>query len=176
MTRNNTNIVPLNWIKDSSQYALIPGHERKKKVRRIKSLSRAKGKCCFTPGISKYMIDFIYRAVIKLGLREKKLLFSRGAVRKNGMTLINAVGISELDWDVGTSIRIPHRLNYNCRITLIIENRERSLRLMEVIVLSALLHIAHPGKPRSWCSDMSAAVITGGWQRLKAGLPAISKK
>ena len=170
-----SNITPLNWVKESNQYALIPGHEKRKPIRRIKSLNSAKGNCFFTPGISKNMMDFIYRAVTKLGLKDKKLLFSKGAVKQKNRSALNAVGISELDWDVGISIRIPHKLNYNQRMTLLINKKEHRLRLMEIIVLSALLHIAYPGKARSWCADMSASIISGGWPRLGKCMPDILK-
>ncbi|MCU0822818.1 MAG: hypothetical protein MUC95_10185 [Spirochaetes bacterium] len=176
MSSVTSNITLLNRVKDSNQYALIPGREKQRMIRRLKSLNRSKGGCYFTTGISKDMIDFIYRAVTKLGLKEKKILFSRGAVKLNNLTALNAVGISELDWDVGISIRIPHRLNYNRMIHLVIGGREHGLRLMEVIVLSALLHIAYPGKPGAWCADMSASIISRGWKSLHSRLPVINKK
>ncbi len=159
-------VVPINWIDESNQYALIPGHNKNKKIRRIKALKNVKGNCYFAHGVSKNLIDFIYRAVIKLELKDKKLLFSRGAVKQKKRSVVNAVGISELDWDVGTSIRIPQKLNYNYRVALLIDKDEHKLRLMEIIVLSCLLHIACPGKSSNWCSDMSASIIANGWGQL----------
>jgi hypothetical protein len=46
---------------------------------------------------------------------------------------------------------------------------------MEVIVLSALLHIAYPGKPGAWCADMSASIISGGWPQFETRRPDILK-
>lgn len=169
-------IIPLDWIDDSSQYALIPGHENLKKIRRIKSMSRAKGNCYFTRGISKGLIDFIYRAVTKLGLKETKFLFSRGSVKKNGRPVNNAVGIYRLEWDVGISIRIPQRLNYNHTIRLRVAKKNYDLRLMEIIVLTAILHFAYPSKSGDWCSDMAASVIALGWNRLYKGPASVIKK
>ncbi len=166
--QTNQKIVPIDWIDESEQFALIPGHINNKKIRRIKELKKAKGNCSFAHGVSKNLIDFIYRAVTRLGLKNKKFLFSRGAVKRNNRSIINAVGISELDWDVGISMRIPRSLNYNHRIRLLVDKEERHLRLMEIIVLSALLHISYPKKNAQWCSNMSASIIAKGWDRLDA--------
>ncbi len=171
MKRTRQKIVPINWIEKSEQYALIPGHVKSKKIRRIKALKNSKGSCFFTHGISKSLMDFTYRAVIKLELKDRKFLFSKGAVKQYGKLVFNAVGISNLDWDVGISIRIPHKLNYNFTTSLIIQNEEHKIRLMELIVLSALLHIAFPRKNSSWCSDMSASIIAKGWDRLNKSRP-----
>ncbi len=171
MKKNPSKIVPINWIEKSEQYALIPGHVKAKKIRRVKALKNSKGNCFFTSGISKFLVDFIYRAVIKLELKDKIFLFSKGAVKQHGKSVFNAVGISHLDWDVGISIRIPHKLNYNYSISLFIKNKEHKIRLMELFVLSALLHIAFPKKNSSWCSDMSASIIAKGWDRLNKSGP-----
>jgi hypothetical protein len=167
MTDNNSKIVHLNRIEKASRCAIVPGYYNKKKTRKLKELSKLKGNCLFSSNIAHGLIDFIYRAVVQLKLKDKKLIFSRGAVKINEMPVLHATAIYELDWDVGTSIRIPYKLNYNNTIKLTIDNSEYKLRLMEIIVLSALLHIAYPAKKTKWCSDMSVLIIAKGWPQFE---------
>lgn len=166
MKKNHDKIVQINWIDKSDQYALVPGYEHKKNTRRIKELGRVKGNCHFAPGVPEGLIDFIYRAVIKLKLRNKKLIFSRGQVKKNDLPVLNAVAVCELDWGCGTSIRIPRLLRYSATIRLTINGDEHLLRLMELIVLRSLLQIASPRKSHSWYADMAAFVLAKGWPQL----------
>ncbi|HPS58786.1 MAG TPA: hypothetical protein PK514_11835 [Spirochaetota bacterium] len=163
MKKPHDKIVQINWIGKSDQYALVPGYEHNKGIRRIKELGRAKGNCFFAPGVPKGLIDFIYRAVIKLKITNKKLIFSRGQVKKNDLPVLNAVAMCDLDWDCGTSIRIPRLLRYSAVISLKINGDEHLLRLMELIVLRALLQIACPQKSHSWYSDMAAFILAKGW-------------
>ena len=141
-----SNIVNIDWIDKSDRCAIVPGYINSKKAGRLKELFKAKGNCYFTSGIAYSLIDFIYRAVIQLKIKDKKLIFSRGAVKINGKSVLHSLGIRELNWDVGVSIRIPQKLNYNKKIRLIVDDKEHELRLMEIIVLSGLLHIAYPRK------------------------------
>jgi hypothetical protein len=166
MTVKKSNVVNINRIDKSEQYALIPGYANYKKTRKLKSLLKSKGNCHFSSGISHNLIDFIYRAVVQLKLKDKKLLFSRGAVKIKGRSVLHAAGIRELDWDVGISIRIPNKLNYKSITKINIDNTEFKIRIMEIIVLSALLHIANPEKPSGWCSDTAVSIIAKGWQQL----------
>lgn len=156
-------IVPLNRVDKSEKFALVPGYEHKKRTRRIKELGRKKGNCNFTSGIPKGLIDFIYRSVIKLKLTDKKLIISRGQVKMNDLPVFNAVAVRELDWDCGISIRIPRLLRYNTTISLNIDGEEFTLRLMELIVLRALIQISLPAGNSSWYADMAALVLAKGW-------------
>ena len=126
----------------------------------------SKGRCIFTNGISKDLIDFIYRAVLQLKLKDKKLIFSKGAVKINDNSVLNTAGIRELDWDAGISIRIPHKLNRNKKVKLNIDNKDYYLKLQEIIVLSALLRIAYPQKISKWYTDTAVMVIVKGWKYL----------
>jgi hypothetical protein len=112
------------------------------------------------------MTDFLYRAVTKLHLRESKLLVSRGSVRRNGRTVLSAVDIHELEWDMGTCIIIPTRLNYGSHLTLLIEGEAHEVRIMEMIALSGLLKIADPVKSERWRASMAVSIITRGWDCL----------
>lgn len=168
MKSSDLKIVPINWVDKTERSALIPGHEGSRKIRRLKELKKVKGNCYFTHGISKDLIDFIYRAVTKLDLKDKKLLFSRGAVKKKGRSVLNAVGICELNWDTGISIRIPQKLNYSRTIRILVDNKEYSPSLMEIIVLTGLLHLARPGKNSDWCSNMAASIIVNGWEQINS--------
>jgi hypothetical protein len=166
MPVKKSNVVNINWIDRSEQYALVPGYTNYKKSRKLKSLPKSKGNCYFTSGISFSLIDFIYRAVVQLKLKDKKMLFSRGSVKIKGKPVIYAVGIRELEWDVGMSIRIPNKLKYNSTIKISVEKEEYEIRIMEMIVLSALLHIANMKKPSRWCSETAVSIIAKGWQQL----------
>jgi hypothetical protein len=166
MNNNNSKIVRLNRINETSRYAIIPGYNNKKRTRKLKELSKSKGNCLFSSNIARGLIDFIYRAVMQLKIKDKKLIFSRGAVKINKMPVLNATAIQELEWDVGTSIRIPYKLNYNNKIKIDIDGMIYELRLMEIIVLSTLLHIAYPLKKTKWCSKLSVLIIAKGWPEL----------
>ncbi len=164
-------MVPINWIDESDRCVIISGYENKRKSPRLKELRNRKGSCYFTRGVSKKCVDFVYRSVKRLGFEEKKLLFSRGAVKKNGMAVLNAIEVKELDWDVGVSIKIPARLSYEMKIDLIIEGERHTLRLMEIIVLNGLLRLAMEKKSDPWYADMAAAILALGWGVLERGEP-----
>ena len=164
---NDNKIININWIDDSDRCALIPGYQNYRKIRRLKELKKAKGNCYFSSGISHKLIDFIYRSVKKLGIHDRNLFFSKGAVKAKNMNILNSVKIEELDWDVGISVIIPYRLNYNRKISLLVENNACEVRLMEIIVLIGLLSIAYQKKSAKWYSNMSAAIIARGWDILE---------
>ncbi len=48
-------------------------------------------------------------------------------------------------------------------ISIKVNGDEYVLRLMELIVLRALLQIAYPSKNHSWYSDMAASILAKGW-------------
>jgi hypothetical protein len=166
------NVIPLNWIDESERWVLVPSYTSRGIRRRLKGLIKVKNNCYFTSGVAHQLIDFVYRAVVQLGLRDKKLIFSRGSVRRNNRPVINAVDICELDWDVGMSLIIPRTLNYKREIGLLVDNEEYQLRLMEILVLQGLLRIAYPEKGRRWHSAMAASIIAKGWGRLEGDNPA----
>jgi hypothetical protein len=167
MSKTDSNIIKINWINDKSFHsALVPGYSGKKKTRKLKELSKSKGNCFFSTGISHDLIDFIYRAVVSLKLKNKKLIFSKGAVKINERSVLNAVAVRELDWDVGLSIRIPHKLNHNKKIVLLIDDKHYSFKIMDVIVLSALLRIAYPNKTVKWCSNKAVFIMAYGWNQI----------
>ena len=163
MKKIKSNIVNINHINESNSCAIVPGYNNRKKNKKLKQLPKSKGNCFFSSGVSYNLINFIYRAVVHLGLKNKKFIFSRGAVKKNNISVVHAVGVRELDWDVGISIRIPHKLNYNDITRLLIGNEEHELKIMELIILSALLRFSYPNKKIKWYSDMAAIIISKGW-------------
>ncbi|MBN2038807.1 MAG: hypothetical protein JW864_02125 [Spirochaetes bacterium] len=167
MNKDNSKLISINRIDKTDSFALIPGYQNKKKVRKLKEIRKSKNNCYFAGNISHSLIDFIYRAVLKLNLKDKKLIFSRGAVKINNRSVFHATAIRELDWDAGISIKIPHRLKYSNKIKIQYNNKEEHLGLMEVIVLSALLHIAFPSKPSKWCTESAVLIIAGGWKEFE---------
>ena len=166
MKQTNPKIIPINKIDKKDNHALIPGYQNKKKVRKLKEFSRTKGNCIFTGQIPNTLIDFIYRSVIQLDLKENKLIFSRGAVKIKGEPVLTAAGIRELDWDVGVSIRIPNKLNKDKKVTLNIDDEDYEINMQKIVVLSALLRIAYPKKPSKWYTDKAVIVIAKGWKYL----------
>ena len=177
MKNTRDNIIPIDRLDKSERCALVPGYHHKKPVRRLKELGRARGNCYFARGVPKGLCDFIYRCVVKLKLSDKDLLFSRGQVKKNGVPVLNAVGVSELDWDCGISIKIPALLRYSTTVSLTVEGVDYNLRLMEIIVLRALLQIARPGKNPSKYPDMAAYILARGWPRFDMNKsPEVSRK
>jgi hypothetical protein len=159
--------VPINWINDTEKYILVPRMEKNQVVKKVKRLIKVKGSCYFTQGVSHALIDFIYRAVIKLGLRDRKLIFSRGSVKHERRPTRNSVEICELDWDLGTSIIIPLKRNYRSSARFMIEDREYTLRIMEIIVLSGLLKLIFRDKSTKWRTSMAASIIARGWGELE---------
>ena len=167
MKKHSSKTVPINWIGDTEKYILVPRLERKRVVKKVKRLIKVKGGCYFTLGVPLNLIDFIYRAVVKLGLRDRKLIFSRGAVKIKGRPTTNVVEVFELDWDLGTSFIIPMKRNYSTKLNFNINGKIHSVRLMEIMVLSGLLRLVHGDKSEKWRSAMAAAIIAGGWSELQ---------
>ena len=168
----NPHIIPINRVKESERWVPIPGTDRVKPSARLKSLHRKRGNCYFAVGVSQKLFDFIYRSVVKLGLGEKTLIFSKGAVKSRNRSIVNSVGLKELDWDVGISMIIPKRLSYSKTLNLLVEDEEYTIRVMEIIVLAGLLKILNPKKPAQWNNDMAATIIALGWKRFEENEPA----
>ena len=86
MKKMTAKTVPINWIDDTERYILVPRMERKRVVKKVKRLIKVKGACYFTLGVPLGLIDFIYRAVLQLRLKDRKFIFSRGAVKAQRQT------------------------------------------------------------------------------------------
>ncbi len=166
MKKRAEKTVPINWIDDTERYIVVPRMLRSRTVKKLKLLIKVKGNCYFTKGVPYGIIDFIYRAVIKLGLRERKLIFSRGSVKrkKDGGA---GMEICELDWDLGTSFIIPMRMRYDAMIDISIYGSRTKVRTMEIIVLAGLLGLVHPDRSFRWRSALAAAIVTHGWSEIK---------
>jgi len=164
INKNNNSIVPINWIDETEKFIVVPRIEKGRIVKKVKPLRKVKGNCYFTRGVSYDLIDFIYRAVRMLNLHDRKLIISRGSVKKNGKNVYNAVAVYELEWDLGTSIIIPQRLKHDKMVTVEVEGIDYPARLMELITLTALLHLACTGKTNSWYNSYSAKILVHGWK------------
>jgi len=163
--------VPIDWVDETLKYILVPRPGKNRIVLKVKRLIKVKGNCYFAQGVSRTLIDFIYRAVIKLGIRDRKLIFSRGSVRRMNRQTSNIVEICELDWDLGTSIIIPLKRNCSSAAYFIINDKEYRLRIMEIIVLSGLLKLVYREKSEKWRSSLAASIIAQGWGELGKGNP-----
>jgi hypothetical protein len=170
-------IVPIDWVEESDRWILAPGTVLEKERRRIKQIVHVKNKCHFAAGVPGSIYDFIYRAVKNLNMTDRTLIFSRGMVRNSRTRLKLTVSIRELDWAVGTLITIPRLLPYREMITLEIEKKEYTLRLMELVVLRGLLALAVPGREWKYYPAMAALILARGWKELGAEkMPAIYRK
>src|SRR4030042_2096392 len=167
MKKHSSKTVPINWIGNTEKYILVPRLEKKRVVKKVKRLIKVKGGCYFTQGVPLNLIDFIYRAVIKLGLRDRKLIFSRGSVKIKNRPSSSAVSICELDWDLGTSFIIPQKRTYGSTVTVVVNNKKQTVRFMEIMVLSALLKLVFKKKSEKWRTAMAAAIIARGWAELE---------
>jgi hypothetical protein len=159
-------IIPIDWMKKVERWLLVPGTMVEGRRRRIKEIVYSKNNCYFAAGIPKSMIDFIYRSVRKLDLAERTLIFSRGTVRTPGGIQKNSVTIRELEWGVGTLFIIPRILKHGEKIGVLLDDKEYSLRLMELVVLNGLLRIAYPQKDFRFCSVMATRICAMGWPQL----------
>lgn len=171
MKGRSAKTVPINWIGDTERYILVPRLVRNRVVKRPKRLVKVKGNCYFTRGVAHGLIDFVYRAVIRLGLRDRKLIFSRGSVKSRGRPTSNMVEVLELDWDLGTSIIIPLKRNYRDRLDFVVAGKKHSLRLMEIMTLSGLMRLTHKDKSELWRSARAAAILARGWKELERPAP-----
>jgi hypothetical protein len=175
MTIHKNKTVPIDWIGDTEKYILVPRLERKRVVKKVKRLIKVKGACYFTQGVPYRLIDFIYRAVVKLGLRDRKFIFSRGSVRIKGRPTSNIVDVYELDWDLGTSIIIPLKRRFDSVGNFTVAGRKYPVRLIEIMVLSGLLRLVYGNRSENWRSAKAAAIITRGWGEMeKTDPPPVS--
>ncbi|MFW6181772.1 MAG: hypothetical protein ACOC8N_08490 [Spirochaetota bacterium] len=165
--RIDQKIVPIDWVDDEERWILVPpgGAERRRR-RRDKQIVYKKQRCLFAAGVPRSIIDFTYRAVKKLGLTDRVLIFSRGTVRAGGVLTKREVSIHELDWGVGTLLTIPRALRYGDQVTVQVEGIICRIRLMELAVLEGLLKLVPPGGRAQTCRATAARVIAFGWSRL----------
>lgn len=171
MSKPTGKTVPINWIGDTEKYILVPRMQRKKVVKKVKRLVKVKGSCYFTQGVPHGLIDFVYRAVIRLGLRDRKLIFSRGSVRVRNRPTSNVIEVLELDWDLGTSFIIPLKRAYRSMVRFALGDATHSVRIIEIMILSALLGLVHRDKSEKWRSAKAVAILARGWGELQAGDP-----
>ena len=172
----NNKVVSISWTDESDRCIIVPGSTSEKRSR-IRELRLAKSNCHFAAGVPRGIIDFIYRSVKKLKLDDKKIFFSRGVVKRGERNVKNSVSIHALDWDVGIHLTIPRSLKYRETIELRIENKDYTLRVMELLVLNALLRISTPGKKHHYYSAMPALILARGWKELGlAEYPEIYRK
>lgn len=164
-------VVPINWIDDIDRWIVVPGTRLEGRRRRIKEVPLLKNKCFFAGDMPRGIIDFIYRAVVRLGLGDRTLFFSRGTVRSSKALIKYNVGIRELDWGVGLLVTIPRLLKCREEKTVRIEDRDYSLNVMETVVLHGLLRIAYPEKNASFHFAMAALILARGWGKLTAEHP-----
>ena len=164
-------VVPIDRIGDTEKYILVPRLERRRVVKKVKRLIRVKGECYFTLGVPLSLIDFIYRAVVKLGLRDRRIIFSRGSVKINNRSTSNVVEVHELDWDLGTSMIIPMKRKYATMLDFDVGGARHAVRLMEIMVLSALLKLVFRDKSEKWRSAKAVTIITRGWGSMNGENP-----
>ncbi len=164
-------IVPINRIGKTEKYILVPRLERKRVVKKVKRLIKVKGECYFTLGVPLSLIDFIYRTVVKLGLRDRRLIFSRGSVKINSRPTSTVVEVHELDWDLGTSIIIPMKRKYTTTLAFNVGGKKHTVRLMEIMVLSGLLKLIFKDKSEKWRSAKAVTIIVQGWGALNQENP-----
>jgi hypothetical protein len=159
-------IVPINWIDDAERWVLVPAHAGRSGRRRTKEIRYVKDRCYFSYDVPKSIIDFTYRAVRKLNLGERTLIFSRGTVRSARGIVKNAVSIRELAWGVGTLVTIPRVLKYGEHVQISFDGAPERFRLMELVLLHGLLRIAFPGKKPSFYRETSSRILVQGWRAL----------
>ncbi|MBP6290378.1 MAG: hypothetical protein KA407_01925 [Spirochaetes bacterium] len=161
------NIIPLNKVEKTERYIVVPRLIKGKVQKVVKPLKKIKGNCLFTCNMPHALIDFIYRSVKKLHLQDNKYIFSRGNVYINNKVVHNAVSTVTLEWDLGTSFIIPLRLQFNTFVTIEVDNKDYSVRLMELAILIALMAQAYPSLPRSSHVSNAQRVLTLGWKSIE---------
>lgn len=170
-------VVSIDWREKCDHWGLIPaGRETNGAKRRFRAFTIRKGNCAFTRDVPRGMIEFIYRATVRLVLRKNSLAFMRGTVRRGGITLSAAVSVRELEWGMGSAVVIPRALRFSEHITLTVDGKRADVRVMELIVLKALLHLARPGRKPDWYAALAASVMVCGWKSLeRTDMPRVER-
>jgi hypothetical protein len=164
------NVVSIDRTDPSDRWVPIPN--RSAGTLRLKGLYRKRGNCYFAAGVPKLIITPSYRAVLRLGMRDRTFIFSRGAVKVRGVSRKDLVSVTALDWDVGTSIIIPRGLSQRAMVVLQSPENTMEIPMMELIVLAGLIRLHSPGKGASWYYATAAKVLMYGWKALQDPPPA----
>lgn len=160
----NSKPIKINYYDSNEHWVPISGYSGGKRIKRSKELFIKRGNCFFAKSMSKKLMDFAFRSALKLELTSTPLIFSKGAVKNDyGKNINNACSVQKLDWDVGISIKIPYRLNYNTEVKFRLNDKIYSLKQMELLVLGMLLKIRYPSTNRNSLSLNAAAVLCAGW-------------
>lgn len=159
-------VVPIDWVDDADRWIVVPGTVLEGRRRRIKELPLRRKNCHFARDLPAGIIPFAVRAVSRLALTDRVLLFARGAVRTQRSNIKYNVAIRELEWGVGTLIILPRRVPYRETKTVWIGDSSYNVNVMEFLVLHALIGLAHPGADASRRLAMTALVLTRGWKSL----------
>lgn len=161
-----SNIIPLQHVDNNERWIVLPKPPTGKRPMKMRTLKLKRGNCFFDSSVPKGLIAFIFRCVVHLGIQKRPVSVVRGSVRRKGRAVLHAASMKELPWGCGTLIVIPRRLRYRDTMTLLIDGREYDVRIMENIVLQALLRLGRPGMRREWYPDAAAVVLTVGWKHL----------
>lgn len=160
-------IISIDAIEDEERWVPIPSVSPGRNSRRLKGLFLKKGNCYFARGVPKGIFNFIYRASLKLQLKDKNIIFSRGSVKERDKRIISRMSIEILEWDVGISCIIPRQIRYDKNLPLLVGDSFHKVRYVEIIVLKGLLGLAFGSKSDSWCNAMAVNIITKGWKSLE---------
>jgi len=77
---------------------------------------------------------------------------------------------------MGSAVVIPRTLRFREHITLAVDGKHAAVRVMELIVLNALLHLARPGRKPDWYAAFAASVIACGWKSLeRTDIPRVER-
>jgi hypothetical protein len=167
-----TRIIPMSHVGTQDRWIVVPKPPPGNRHAVLRSLKYKKGNCFFDSAVPKGMIDFIFRAVVHLGLQKHPVTVVRGTVKKHGRTVRHAVSLKELPWGTGTLIVVPRKLRYRDTIRLQITGREYEIRIMENIVLQALLRLARPEMQKDWYPQSAAVILSSGWKHLGDKMPS----
>lgn len=167
-----TRIIPMNHVGTQDRWIVVPKPPPGNRRAALRGLKYKKGNCFFDSAMPKGMINFIFRAVVHLRLQKHPVVVVRGTVKKQGRPVRHAASRKELPWGTGTLIVIPRKLRYRDTMKLQITGREYEIRIMENIVLQALLGLARPKMRKEWYPPAAAVILSSGWKHLGDEMPA----
>jgi hypothetical protein len=159
------NVIPINACKNTENWVMVPVHLSDRRVRfGMAEIRKKRGNCVFARGVPVRLADFIYRAVVKLGLREKKVIVARGTIKRGNRTMRTACAVRQLEWDLGTAVIIPRTLTLASTVKVRSGGEEHTLKWIEFIALQGLLELARPGKRSHWYASAAALILVKGWK------------
>jgi hypothetical protein len=168
-------VVPIDQAREADRWIIAPFMGRKKGAGRVKGFPLRRGNCFFDRAISRDLSDFIYRAVKKLGIGGLTLFFARGLVKKTPGGRVKGVSIRELPWGVGLLATIPRGIRGTESFDLRLDGTIYKFRRIEMLVLGALVRIAHPAESAGKCTARAALILARGWKAAGSPvLPAVS--